>query len=634
MFRKNNVQKNFKKQMKELARELEHKKRSESGVFTNSHYKERFYGYVDLDNEQSLFKKIKKVIFSPIVLIATFIIIIALLGVSNITTNNMIKAYENGDYSETIKYCDKILSKNPDDFDALAYKGSSLTCLGNYEQAIANLKKAAQIDSYSDLYYEIGYTDYKLQKYDEAIFYLDKAITMEPKYIDAYIFKAYSLIDLQMYDKADLCADKIDTIQSNNAYAYNIRGLIQTYKENYDKGIENFEKAMACYADSNSSLLEVAFINKAWALYREQNYSECIEFCNEFKMIFIANYDFPCYIGDCYSKLGEHEKSISAYEEAYKICSEDSTILSRIAFEYYYLEEYEKSSEYVDEALSLNSEDYEANILTDMLIEAKKPENERIVDFVRNNYLYFDKVKDFDQKADVFLEKEECTLLDIYNFLESVRIKDDMYTFLIFDEYYDMMLKEEMDNKIEYKTLSDNVQYLKINSFTWGIDEQFRNMLNNIKNTKDQTLIIDLRDNSGGLANIANNMLDFLLDECVTSYMVDRTGEMFHYNSDKNKISFKHIYIYVNEGSASSSELLTLGLKTYLKDVTIIGRPTVGKGVGQAVFESKKNKYMILLVNTYWNVKERNVSEQKIQPDIIIDGDDVSDFIEAMNKHS
>jgi C-terminal peptidase prc len=268
-----------------------------------------------------------------------------------------------------------------------------------------------------------------------------------------------------------------------------------------------------------------------------------------------------------------------------------------------------------------------------MLIEASKPENERIVNFVKENYLYLDKVVDFDQKSATFLEKQEITLLDIYNFLESVRLKDDNFTFFIFDEYYDMMLEEDLNNKLEYKTLSDNIQYIKIDSFTIGIDEQFKSVLKKLPNPQEQTLVIDLRDNPGGLATTANRMLDFLLPECVISSMVDRTGEIFSYDSDKNLISFKHIYIFVNEESASSSELLTLALKTYLDNVTVIGRPTLGKGVSQKAFESKKNKYMIFLVDAYWNVNEISVSNQKIQPDIKIKGNELSHYTDAMEKH-
>ena len=633
MFDKNNVQNNFKKQMKELEKELKQKERLESGAFTNPYFKERFYGYTDLDKKNEFFDKIKKIIFSPTVIILVLIFILAFSSDWDNTANKMIEAYDNGNYSKAIEYCDRILSKNPDDFNALAYKGSSLAFLENYEDAIVILKKAEKIDTDSGLYFEIGYTDYELENYSEAIAYFDKALAIDFKHLDAYVFKAYSLVALQMYDEADLCADKIQKYYRDNAYAYNILGLTQTYRENYDEGIENFEKAIKYYAEGDGNHFEAAYLNKAWALFSQQNFTECLEYCDSVKESFVDSYDFPYYMGDCYSILGEHEKAISAFEEAYKLCTDDSSILSRIAYEYYYLEEYDKSTKYVNKSLAINKEDYEANILTEKLVEAKKPENERIVNFVKEHYLYLDKVVNFDQKSAAFLEKEEITLLDIYNFLESIRFKEDIFTFFIFDEYYDMMLEEDLNNKIEYETLSDNVHYIKINSFTLGIDEQFKSVLKKIPDPQEQTLVIDLRDNPGGLTITANNMLDLLLPECVTSCMIDRTGEKYPYNSDKNQLSFKHIYIFVNEESASSSELFTLGLKTYLDNVTVIGRPTVGKGVSQRSFESKRNKYMIFLVDAYWSVNNVNVTDQKIQPDIKIKGNELIHYKEAMNKH-
>ncbi|OPZ93032.1 MAG: putative CtpA-like serine protease [Firmicutes bacterium ADurb.Bin419] len=368
-------------------------------------------------------------------------------------------------------------------------------------------------------------------------------------------------------------------------------------------------------------------------MYSQKNYSDCLDYCNSVKADLPDNYDIAYYKGDCYSILGEHDKAISAYEEAHKLVPEDTSLLSAIGWEYYSLEEYEKAKQYAQEALDLDSEDYMAKSLDEYANEAMKPEAERIVNFVRNNYLYLDKVTNFEQMAQKFIEKKDVDLPDIYEFLESVRLKDDLYTFFIFDEYYKQMLEEEQNNKIEHRALSDNIQYIKINSFTSGIDEQFRSIVKKIPDSNEQILVLDLRDNPGGLANTANNMLDTLLPECVTSYMIDRAGEIYSYSSDKNNTEFKHIYVYVNEGSASSSELLALGLKTYLNNVTIIGRPTVGKGVCQTVFENKKEKYMIFLVECYWNIKEKNVSDKKIQPDINIKGNELSDYIEAMNGH-
>ena len=71
---------------------------------------------------------------------------------------------------------------------------------------------------------------------------------------------------------------------------------------------------------------------------------------------------------------------------------------------------------------------------------------------------------------------------------------------------------------------------------------------------------------------------------------------------------------------------MSLGLKKYLHNVTIIGSPTVGKGVEQITFENKRNKYILFLVNHYWNVKKQNIMGESISPDISVNSSDINDF--------
>lgn len=635
MFGKNSTQENFKRQIKEIEKDLLKKEKENTGAFTNSLYKERFYGYTESDSSSNskgtIFIRILKFIFSPVGATLAFIFVFMFYTMFFNTSGDMNAAYENGDYEKAIEYSDKILDKEPNNYDALLTKGVSLLCLENYEEALKVLKLAENFNPDADLYYHLGYTCYELEKYSEAVEYFDKATLLSDDFIEAYIFKGYSLVELQEFDEAKECAEVIEKYEKNNPYAFNIRGLIETYNGNYDEGIDYFRKATMFYKDEGK--FEAAHINIAWALYNQKKYSECIKYCNGMKTDLPYIYDFPFYMGDCYSALGEHEMAISAYEEANKLVSDDIVLLVSIGWEYYYLEDYTKAAQYANKALSINKENYYAKNLDEYVVEAKKPEAERIVNFIRNNYLYLDEVKDFEQMAQKFMEIKEVTLLDIYEFLEYVRREDDYYTFFIFDEFYKELLEEELNNKIEHKALSDKIQYVRINTFTLGIDEQFREVVNKIPNPQEQTLVIDLRDNPGGLSDTANSILDILLPECVTSYMVDRDGEIYPYNSDEDNIAFKHIYIFVNEESASSSELLTLGLKTYLNNVTVIGKPTVGKGVGQTVFENKNKNYMIFLVECYWNIKEKNVSDKKIQPDIRVKGNELSDYINAMNAH-
>ena len=78
--------------------------------------------------------------------------------------------------------------------------------------------------------------------------------------------------------------------------------------------------------------------------------------------------------------------------------------------------------------------------------------------------------------------------------------------------------------------------------------------------------------------------------------------------------------------------MLTLGLKTYLDNVTIIGDNTYGKGVGQMVYEDKNRKLMIFLVDHYWNVREQNIKETGITPDIHMKSEELSDYIDLIEE--
>jgi C-terminal processing protease CtpA/Prc len=95
-------------------------------------------------------------------------------------------------------------------------------------------------------------------------------------------------------------------------------------------------------------------------------------------------------------------------------------------------------------------------------------------------------------------------------------------------------------------------------------------------------------------------------------------------------IEFESIVILVDENTASASELFTLSLSEFLDNVTIIGRTTFGKGVGQTVYEDIKNEYVIYLVSFYWNVMEQNINKTGIEPDILIEGTELSDFLDRI----
>lgn len=124
----------------------------------------------------------------------------------------------------------------------------------------------------------------------------------------------------------------------------------------------------------------------------------------------------------------------------------------------------------------------------------------------------------------------------------------------------------------------------------------------------------------------------FLYAYRLTHSLIDKDGYRYNYYSDASQIKFKPIFILIDKYSASASELLALGLKTFLNNITVIGSNTYGKGVGQNIYEDKERNIIVFLVNHYWNVREQNIKDVGITPDVYLKLEDLSNYIDVINK--
>jgi tetratricopeptide (TPR) repeat protein len=535
-----------------------------------------------------------------------------------------------GRSDEAIDCFDKALALDPNDLDALNSKGDSLNSLSEFEKAIDCFEQVLDKDpknAYASVSKSVSL--YCQGKYSEAIEICDKVLEIEPEYFSAYIWKAKNLmeIDDDLENARKLCDKSISIVKS--PFAYNTKGLSYVYEYDYPKAIDCFEQAI----EVDPSYVD-AYTNKIYCLYYQKNYSKCIEFSNQALDLFQDNQDIPWYIGDCYSALLDSDKAIEYYKKALEIDSKTTSLIVSIAWEYYSLQDYDKAREYLNKAKDISPNDEGVLYLESQLKKQELPEAERIVDFVKENYLYIDKVNNFEKLAEQFKAKKEVNINDISQFIDSTRLRDDMFTFFIHGDEYDLIKQEENISQVESKVLESNIHYIKIKSFTESVSWEFKEIIDGIENPEDNVLVIDLRDNTGGVTSSSTDILNYLLPECTTSYIVYRNGSMHPYYSDKSFIKFKKILVLVNEYSASSSEILALGLKKYLNNVVIIGHSTVGKGVGQLVYEDKAKKYMIYLVSFYWNVMEENIMEKRITPDVYVKGSDDSSYIKEIKRQA
>ena len=365
-------------------------------------------------------------------------------------------------------------------------------------------------------------------------------------------------------------------------------------------------------------------VNSMWALYNSSLYSKCISYGDSIQVRYPDDADIYGFLGDSWSMLNDSDAAIQNYTKAYALAEDPVFYKYQISLEYYVDQDFENARKALDEALQIEPENELFLQFQQVLKKKNKPLAWQIADFVESNYLYSGNVKDMNLKLEEFKGMQDADGAKVSNFIDSIRLKDDIFTFCLSGEEYDWYRELEEGKTVSYRQIlsksKKNIHYFDIEYFGLNTANQFIDVAETIPDKDRSILVLDLLDNGGGDLNSCMEMLDYLLGSCVVGNLIYRDGTTAPYYSDDDAVTFEHIYILVNENTASSSELLTLGLKKYLANVTVIGQPTFGKGVGQTVFESEKDRIAVLLVNFYWNVKEENIMNSSIKPDIRLSG--------------
>lgn len=164
---------------------------------------------------------------------------------------------------------------------------------------------------------------------------------------------------------------------------------------------------------------------------------------------------------------------------------------------------------------------------------------------------------------------------------------------------------------VEHKMLEDNIGYIKITQFDGVTYEQFNKAFNNLSNAEG--LIIDLRDNPGGLLVTVNKITDMLVPEGNITYIEDKNGNREYHKSDANYYN-KPLVIIVNENSASASEVLTGAVKDFGVG-KIVGETTYGKGVVQNTFNLADGSGVKVTIAKYYTPSGVCIDNTGIEPD-------------------
>ncbi|MDO4518239.1 MAG: S41 family peptidase, partial [Bacillota bacterium] len=116
---------------------------------------------------------------------------------------------------------------------------------------------------------------------------------------------------------------------------------------------------------------------------------------------------------------------------------------------------------------------------------------------------------------------------------------------------YTMVREEIVQKSVSHKMGKDKIGYIEIDSFIDSTDEDFKSALDDLERQGAKALVLDLRNNGGGLVNEAVNVADEFLDKGVVCYVEDKNGKTETYNAVDGKTKLKTV-VLVNENSASA----------------------------------------------------------------------------------
>lgn len=175
-------------------------------------------------------------------------------------------------------------------------------------------------------------------------------------------------------------------------------------------------------------------------------------------------------------------------------------------------------------------------------------------------------------------------------------------------------------NYVEYQILDGNIGYVMVYDFLGNAYEGFAEAIDAFKAAQVNGMIIDLRNNGGGLVDACVSMADLILPEGVVVSMRDKNDNVQEYRIDDEYYDVPMV-VLVNGYSASASEILAGAIRDYGAG-TLIGTKTFGKGVVQSVLEFTDGSGVKITTASYYTPSGECIQGIGIEPDIEVELDE------------
>lgn len=169
-----------------------------------------------------------------------------------------------------------------------------------------------------------------------------------------------------------------------------------------------------------------------------------------------------------------------------------------------------------------------------------------------------------------------------------------------------------VQHSVEYEMLDSDTAYIEITSFIESTGDDFTEALESAENSGAKELVLDLRDNGGGLVDQCIEIADAFIEEGPIVIMEGNHGDREEYEATAGKSDLK-VVVLVNENSASAAEILAAALQD--NGIVIVGQTTFGKGVVQSTGTLDDGSALKLTIMQYFSPKGNQINEKGVTPD-------------------
>ena len=235
------------------------------------------------------------------------------------------------------------------------------------------------------------------------------------------------------------------------------------------------------------------------------------------------------------------------------------------------------------------------------------------------------------QKGDIFIKVngEDVLKLTPVKISEMIKKDEDQLVDVVIkrgeeEKTFNLSLKQVDIESVETDVFEVNgkkVGYIKLSIFASNTYQQFERKLLELEGKKIDSLIIDVRDNSGGYLSSVTDIASLFLSKSKIVYQLDTKGIVEQIYANSNTKREYDIVVLANKASASASEILAGALQESY-GAKVIGTNTFGKGTVQAAYKLKSGATVKYTIQKWLTPNGNWVNEKGITPDIEVKLDD------------